>query len=198
MLRHSRLLIAVGALALVSVPAMAQHAMGAKHELGIDLSAYYASYSLGGVSVHNLNFGAPVDVRIGFMSQKKMNFEGRLAFNFHSAYSGGSSWYGFAPQVNVLWPMGKAKARNDNKYFTAGIGLNVSHNAGVDGMVPIGGCASTSCSQIQFNGGVGMRSPWESGAYRLEAFLLYGLKSTSKGVPTTLAIGARVGASLWH
>jgi hypothetical protein len=55
-----------------------------------------------------------------------------------------------------------------------------------------------STSQFGFNGGLGTRVPYESGVIRLEAFTQYLLKNTSKGLPNTLNIGARVGLSLWH
>ncbi len=71
-------------------------------------------------------------------------------------------------------------------YFTGGAGINL---VGVTG---------TSGSIISLNGGVGTRSPYESGAWRLEAFVRYDLKNTSLGAPNTLNIGARVGLSLWH
>ncbi|HET7790682.1 MAG TPA: hypothetical protein VFK78_07775 [Gemmatimonadales bacterium] len=160
--------------------------MAPKHEFGVDLAAFWASQSFGGVSASNFNITTPVDVRVGFVSSGAMQFEPRLSFTFATAQSGGQSSHAIAPDLNVLFGLGKAKAHNDNKYFTAGVGAN---------LVGLGGVSYT---QLTVNGGIGMRSPYESGAFRLEAFVAYATKNTSKGVPSTLAIGARIGLSLWH
>ena len=175
-------MIAAG-LALTPALATAQHGMSTpKHELGVDVAAYWASYSLAGVSSSNVNLMTPVDVRIAFVSKGTTEFEPRLAFSYASGAFGGTSQTIFRPDLNVLFTMGKAKAHNDNKYVTAGIGL----------------AAGGGVTQLALNGGVGMRSPYESGAIRLEGFLAYLTKDSSKGVPSTFAVGVRAGLSLWH
>lgn len=176
----------VAALATVPAVGSAQHMMGAKHEFGVDLAAFWANNSLGGASASNFNILTPVDVRIGFVSKGAMMFEPRFSFAFASGLGGGSSSTSFSPDINVLFGLGKAKAQNDNKYLTAGVGVNFLSAGG------------QSATQLAVNGGIGTRMPYGSGAFRLEAFLAYLTKDTSKGLPSTLAIGARVGLSLWH
>jgi hypothetical protein len=88
----------------------------------------------------------------------------------------------FNPDLNLLWGF---ESNQHGPYFTAGAGVNLQNFA-------------VSTSQFGFNGGLGTRVPYESGAIRLEAFAQYLLKNTSKNLPNTLNIGARVGLSLWH
>ena len=94
----------------------------------------------------------------------------------------GQSAYTFTPDLNLLF----AKDQRKGMYWTVGAGIDLLHAAG------------SSATQIGFNGGIGQRKPYESGAIRMEAFLQYKLKNTSKGLPNELNIGARVGLSLWH
>jgi len=185
MLRHSRLLITAGALAVVSVPAAAQHAMGAKHEVGVDAAIMYQSLSLGGVSSNHILIGTPVDVRLGLVPKGKAKymFEPRFVLKFDSKDPlTGQSAYVFTPDLNVLF----AKDQRKGMYWTVGAGVDLLHAAG------------NSATQFGFNGGIGQRKPYESGAIRMEAFLQYKLKNTGKGLPNVLNIGARVGLSLWH
>jgi len=176
------------ALALVTAPsiAAAQHSMdNPKHELGVDLGVVYSKPS-GGDGV--LLIGTPVDVRIGFVSSGKMEIEPRFTFSYASG-SGGNA-YVFTPDLNLLFGL---SADNNKKgpYVTVGAGVDLAH-------AKISGLPGTSASQFNFNGGIGTRIPYESGAFRLEAFARYLLKNTSKGLPNTLDIGARIGLSLWH
>jgi hypothetical protein len=60
------------------------------------------------------------------------------------------------------------------------------------------GGVSTSSTQLSLNGGVGKRIPMESNAWRLEGFLRYNLANTSKGIPSSFQLGARVGMSFWR
>ena len=185
MLRHSRVLIAAGALALVTVPAAAQHAMAAKHEVGIDVAVMYQKLSLGGVSANHVLLATPVDVRLGLVphGKAKYMFEPRFVLAFDSKDPGtGQSAYVFTPDLNVLF----AKDQKKGMYWTVGAGIDLLHAAGA------------SASQFGFNGGIGQRKPYESGAIRMEAFLQYKLKNTSKALPSQLNIGARIGLSLWH
>lgn len=170
--------------------AMAQHdmsAMGhdAKHELGVDLGIVYAKPS-GGDGV--IQIGTPVDVRIGFVSSGKLEVEPRFAFSYASG--GGNNAYSFRPDVNLLFGLGADKNKK-GPYVTVGAGVDLTH-------LKISGAGSASASQFSINGGIGTRAPYESGAFRLEAFTRYLFKNTSKGLPNTLDIGARIGLSLWH
>ena len=176
------------AVSLVTVPALAtaqragaQHGGigGATHELGVDLSAVY-SHEPFTPSVNHFLIATPVDVRIGFVSKGNIMFEPRVAVLFDSKDPNtGQSAYVLTPDINVLY----GKDHKKGMYFTAGAGLDLMHPGG---------------TQFGFNGGVGTRSPYESGAIRLEAFVQYKFKNTSKGLPNVLDIGARVGLSLWH
>ncbi len=175
-------------LALVPSLAAAQHSMShmenPKHEVGVDLIGFYQHQSFAGVSFNHVVVMTPVDLRAGFLSGDKLSVEARLVFAYDS--KGGvdttKSAYVFNPDVNLLWGF---ESNKHGPYFTAGAGLNL-RNFGV------------STTQFGFNGGLGTRVPYESGAIRLEAFAQYLLKNTSKGLPNTLNVGARVGLSLWH
>jgi hypothetical protein len=180
------------ALALVPSVAAAQHSMShmenPKHEIGVDLIGFYQHQSFAGASFNHVVVMTPVDLRAGFLSGDKLSVEARLVFAYDS--KGGvdtltlspKSSYIFNPDVNLLWGF---ESNKHGPYFTAGAGLNLQ-NFGV------------STTQFGFNGGLGTRVPYESGAIRLEAFTQYLLKNTSKGLPNTLNVGARVGLSLWH
>jgi hypothetical protein len=175
-------------IALVGVPSLAaaQHSMSQmenpKHELGVDISFAYEKPS-GGPSLFAI--ATPVDVRLGFRASDYLVVEPRFAFNYLSG--GGSTVYTFTPDLNFLFAF---QSNRKGGYFTAGAGVDLAH-------VSSGGVGSTA-SQFNFNGGIGTRVPYESGAIRLEAFTRYFLKNTSKGLPNILEIGARIGLSLWH
>jgi hypothetical protein len=185
MLRQSRLWIAAGALALVTVPAAAQHAMGAKHEVGVDVAVMYQSQSFGGTTATHLLLLTPVDVRLGLVSKGKAKymFEPRftLAFDSKDPISGQSA-YVFTPDLNLLF----AKDQRKGMYWTVGAGIDLLHAAG------------NSATQIGFNGGIGQRKPYGGGAIRMEGFLQYKLKNNGKGLPSDVNIGVRLGLSLWH
>ena len=180
------------AVSLVTVPALAaaqragaQHGGmgGAMHEFGVDLAAAYSHESFAGTGTNHFLIATPVDVRIGFVSRGSIMFEPRVSVLFDSKEPvTGQSAYVLAPDLNVLY----GKDHKKGMYFTAGAGLDLIHATG------------TSATQFGFNGGVGTRSPYESGAIRLEAFVSYKFKNTGKGLPNVLDIGARVGLSLWH
>jgi len=168
----------VAVLMLAPALAAAQRGMAAKHEFGVDVAFVYSKPS-GGNSI--TQFGTPVDVRVGFVPAKgNLMFEPRVAIAFQSTT--GASAHDVSFDVNVLY----GKNHKKGMYWTGGAGIDL---VGVTG---------NSGSIISLNGGVGTRSPYESGAWRLEAFVRYDLKNTSLGVPNTLNIGARAGLSLWH
>lgn len=182
------------ALALVPSLAAAQHSMShmenPKHEVGVDLIGFYQHQSLAGASFNHVVVMTPVDLRAGFLSGDKLSVEARLVFAYDSKGGVDSSTvpaaakasYVFTPDVNLLWGF---ESNKHGPYFTAGAGVNLQNFV-------------VSTTQFGFNGGLGTRVPYESGAIRLEAFAQYLLKNTSKNLPNTLNIGARVGLSLWH
>ena len=178
----------ITALALVPGIAAAQHMENAKHEFGVDLGVVYSKPS-GGDGVFQI--GTPVDVRIGFVSSGKLEVEPRFTFNYASG--GGDNAYVFTPDINLLFGLG-TEGNKQGPYVTVGAGVDLTHVKVSTGL----GSVSTSTSQFNFNGGIGTRIPYESGAIRLEAFVRYLLKNTSKNLPNTLDIGARIGLSLWH
>lgn len=188
MLHVFRRIALTAGLALVPSLAAGQHSMShmenPKHEVGVDLIGFYQHQSLAGVSFNHVVAMTPVDVRAGFLSGDKLSVELRLVFQYDSKsiVDTSKSSYVFDPDVNLLWGF---ESNKHGPYFTAGAGVNLQ-NFGV------------SRTQFGFNGGLGTRAPWESGVIRLEAFAQYLLKNTSKGLPNTLNIGARVGLSLWH
>lgn len=179
----------IGTFGMAPAAAAAQHAMQAKHELGVDIAAAYEHQSLGSLSDNQFVAITPVDVRIGFMAGEKLVVEPRLVFAYRSKGSintstfSTTSSYVFTPDLNILL------AFQDNKkggYVTLGAGVDLEK------------LTQTSTGQFTINGGVGTRVPYESGAVRLEAFGRYAFKNESNGLPNTLDIGARIGLSLWH
>lgn len=168
------------ALTLVPAIAAAQHSMdNPTHEFGVDIAFAYEKFGSGGG--HLFGIATPVDLRIGFLSGDKLVVEPRLSFNFLSG--GGSSVYTFTPDLNFLFAF---QSNKKGPYLTVGAGVDLLH------------AGSASASQFNFNGGIGTRAPYESGAFRLEAFVRYFLENTTKGLPSELQIGGRIGLSLWH
>jgi len=185
-------LLAAG-LMLAPALAVAQHQMGAMpaHEFGADLTLYYGNYSLNGTSQSHFVIGTPVDLRLGFVSSKTLVIEPRLALSYDSKglLTGFSNHVlMLSPDLNFLFNVGSGDYRH-GMYLTAGAGMD---------LLDIGGSPGTSISRFSINGGIGTRSPYESGAIRLEAFVKYVTKNTSKNYPGELQIGGRAGLSLWH
>jgi hypothetical protein len=186
----------VGGMILVPAAAFAQGMAMPHHEFGVDLGVVYHSISApaGGNSVTGFGITTPVDVRVGFVSQSAMSFEGRLALSYQSLKSGGVSFsaYTVSPDINILFKLGAGTGHHNmmGPYLTAGVGATF---AGVsDG-------SSTSGSNVTFNAGVGTRTAFGSGAWRYEGFVAYTLKNTDIGpIENQLSIGVRVGLSLWH
>lgn len=167
--------------------AVAQHggmAMPA-HEFGADLTLYYGNQKLLGASQSHFVIATPVDLRVGFVTSKTLVVEPRIGFAYDSKGTGTSSLLVFTPDLNFLFNLGSGTYKQ-GMYLTAGAGLNLVSGGG------------NSVTQLALNGGVGTRVPYESGAIRLEAFVKYLTKNESKGVPSELQIGGRVGLSLWH
>jgi hypothetical protein len=184
MRKHLGTVLAVAGMIAVPALAQAQARGGAmampmpKHEFGVDIAAFLNSPS-GGTS--GLVIQTPVDVRIGFVSASKMSWETRFNFSLSTA---GSTTYNFDPGVNVLMKMGNGTMMN-NTYWTVGADASIAGST-PSGVVPA------------INGGIGIRRPWGSAAWRLEAGVRYLFQNTSLGVPNTLQIGVRAGVSLWH
>lgn len=175
---------AVIAAGLTLAPALvaAQHSMDMpKHEAGVDIAFAYIKPS-GGTGVFAVM--TPVDVRLGFVMQNGMTLEPRIGLQFRSG--GGQSAHDVSLDLNLTKAVGSGTYRK-GPYFTLGAGAEF-----------LGSTGSTSGTLISFNGGIGTRSTYESGAIRLEAFVQYGLKNTTLLTPSTLSIGARIGLSLWH
>ena len=153
---------------------------GAKHELGVDLGLAYVKPDQisGGIIIQT-----PVDVRFGFVSAKKMMWEARGTLTFNTV--GGTTSYDFEPGVNVLvanTPGGHHKGM----YFTGGGGLILADDG------------TNSGTAVALNAGVGWRKPYGSGAWRYELGFKWSSQSTNLGLPAMIAIGGRIGISLWH
>lgn len=171
------------AVMLLPLPAAAQRrattASGAKHELGVDLGVAY-------VKPQNISGGivivTPVDVRFGFVpSSGNMMWEARGSLQFSSV--GGNSTYLISPGVNVLFANSPGRHRN-GMYLTGGAGLVLGD---------LGGGSGTAFS---LNAGVGWRKPSGSAAWRYEVGFQYTSENANLG-PSTIAIGGRIGISLW-
>ena len=175
----------------LSLPASAQAqrrpaaAPSPKHEFGIDLSAAYVIPNADGVDA-GFSLITPVDVRFGFVPRagKKMMWEPRLALNFNTV--GGNTTYIFTPQLNMLYSNSTGGHRR-GMYFTGGAGLV---------MGDFGGGSGTA---FKFEGGIGWRKPYGSAAWRYELGLQYVSESAELGgFADYIAIGGRIGLSLWH
>ncbi len=158
---------------------------GAKHELGVDLGIAYVSSNITGVS-GGMNIQTPIDVRLGFVPRagNKMMWEPRASFLFNTL--GGTTTYTFSPQINMLYantPGGHHKGM----YFTGGAGL------------VMGDLGAGSGTAVKLEGGIGWRKPWEGAAWRYEVGVQYVSSSTNLGtLADYIAIGGRIGISLWH
>jgi len=157
---------------------------GAKHEFGVDLGAAYVSSNLTGVS-GGIVIVTPLDLRVGFVPRSgKIMWEPRLNLNFSTV--GGSTTYLLTPQMNLLYANSVGGHRR-GMYFTGGAGLVLGNNG------------TTSGTAVKLEGGVGWRKPYESAAWRYEVGLQWVSSSTALGLAADyIAIGGRVGISLWH
>jgi len=157
---------------------------GAKHEFGVDVGLTYVSSNITGVS-GGIVLVTPLDVRFGFVPRSgKMMWEPRLTLSFSTV--GGSTAYLFTPQVNMLYANSTGGHRR-GMYFTGGAGLVLGDNG------------TTSGTAIKLEGGVGWRKPYESAAWRYEVGFQWVSKSAQLGLAADyIAIGGRIGLSLWH
>lgn len=159
-----------------------------KHELGADLATQFINRGegIGG----GVQFGAPVDVRWGFLSKSALNFEVRASFTYDSKGAGGESAMIFAPGVNALYQLKRGSGPHGllrAPYVTGGVGLNLVHfgSAGTD-------------TQFGIGGGIGTRLPagGNNMVWRPEGFVTYSFASGN--LPSAFAIGLRMGMSFWH
>ena len=181
------------ALALsLPVAAMAQRraapAASPTHEFGVDLNAAYVSPGTSGVN-GGIAIITPVDLRYGFVPRSgKMMWEPRLSFNFNTV--GGETRYVLTPQVNMLYSNSPGGHRR-GMFFSGGAGLVLGDPSG-----------TASGTAVKLEGGVGWRKPYGAGgAWRYELGLQWVSKSdelAAFGLADYLAIGGRVGISLWH
>lgn len=158
--------------------------MSAKHELGVDLGLAYVDPNYTGGS-GGIVIQTPVDVRFGFVPRSgKMMWEPRASLTFSTI--NGTTTYLFSPQVNLLFsntPGGHHKGM----YFTGGAGLVMGD----------GGAGSGTA--VKLEGGIGWRKPYESAAWRYEVGVSYVSSSANLGTfADYIAIGGRIGISLWH
>jgi hypothetical protein len=154
----------------------------ATHEFGLDLGVAYVKPN--GVD-GGINIQTPVDIRYGFVPRSgKMMWEPRLSLTFNTV--GGNTTYLFTPQVNMLYSNTTGGHRR-GMYFTGGAGLQ---------MGDFGGGSGTA---IKLEGGVGWRKPYEGAAWRYEVGLQWVSESAELGpFADYIAIGGRIGISLWH
>ena len=196
MLKVSMAVATLGALALVPAAAFAQGraamAEAPKHELGVDVSMAFEKVGSGcATNCSGFVLSTPVDVRLGFLMSSGLSIEPRFTLNWVTGFGGHALQ--FTPDVNVLIPFGTRSGQHRlmGPYFTGGASLAVI-NTGVSGG------ASASSTQFGLNVGVGLRRAWESAAFRPEAFFRYNFENTSKGIPSSFDIGARLGISFFH
>ena len=172
--------LVVTGMMLAPALAAAQHNMGAPaHEIGVDLGLAYWHPSGGSGYV---TLGTPVDARLGFVMHSGWTLEPRVILQIAS---GPLSGHNIDLDVNALFPAGSGSNYRKGMYLTAGGGLDFVGD-GVSG------------TRLQINGGIGTRVPYESGAWRMEAYVKYHFQDTGTGFPNTFELGGRIGLSLWH
>jgi len=179
---------------LITLPALAdgqrrpapRPAGGAKHEFGVDVGLGYYDPDGGQAG---FVIASPLDVRVGFVSAKKLQWEGRLVFQIDSKGVGtGQGIHNISPGVNAVYAMTPGGNRN-GMYLTGGAGLNLRD---------IGVASGTGFS---LNGAVGWRKPYGNSAFRYEVGIKWDSQIKDNGVvffPRILTIGGRVGISFWH
>lgn len=160
---------------------------GAKHELGVDLSAAYVSPNTNGVD-GGIAIVSPVDVRFGIVPRSgKIMWEPRVNFNFSTV--GGQTRYALTPQVDVLYANTPGGHRR-GMFFAGGAGLVLGDPSGV-----------ASGTAVKLEAGVGWRKPYGSGAWRYEVGFQWVSSNDNLaafGLADYIAIGGRIGISLWH
>jgi hypothetical protein len=166
----------------------ASAAGGPTREFGVDLNAAYVSPGTDGVD-GGIAIVTPVDFRYGFVPRSgKMMWEPRLSFNFNTV--GGETRYVMTPSISMLYSNTPGGHRR-GMYFTGGAGLVLGDPSG-----------AASGTAFKLEAGVGWRKPYGAGgAFRYELGLQWVGKSdelAAAGLADYIAIGGRVGISLWH
>jgi hypothetical protein len=183
----------LAAAGLIAAPALAQAQARSgmvmaspKHEFGADIALGFTSITpTGGTSASGLFVNTPVDLRIGFMSHSSMNLEMRTTIALSTV---GTTTYNIDPGLNVLFKMGRGTMTH-NMYWTVGADAGLVNN---------GAAANNTGVVPAINGGIGIRRPLGSAAWRFEFGLRYQMKNTNVSNFTQLQIGVRAGLSLWH
>lgn len=157
----------------------------ATREFGVDLNAAYVSPNATGVD-GGIAIITPVDLRYGFVPRSgKIMWEPRVGLNFSTV--GGTTTYIFTPSVSMLYSNTPGGHRR-GMYFTGGAGLVMGDGGGGSG------------TAVKLEGGIGWRKPYGTGgAWRYELGVRYVSSSAELGqYADYIAIGGRVGLSLWH
>ena len=184
----------VGLAAAAALSAGTLEAQMPRHEFGVDLGIASTKYDGGDGRV--LFIGAPIDVRVGFVTASPLMFETRLNLVYVSTDDG--SLMSFAPGVNALWRLGPGTglANQMGPYLTGGVSLEYSRiSSDFDD-------ESESATQFGINVGVGTRLGWGTAAFRPELFFQNNFASGDEDefdyIPSNSTIGLRLGISLWR
>lgn len=172
--------IAIGGLAALALPAVlaAQSAAASgSHELGIDATFVYGKAS-GLPSTWAI--GTPVDIRVGFVSQRRWMLE--LSGSFEAGGSSGSKSGDGGIGLAVLC----ARDHHQGMYILGGASAAFVGATGAQTSIAPG-----------LTAGVGTRLPRGASAIRLEAFGRYVFESSSNA-PASTRLGVRAGLSLWR
>jgi hypothetical protein len=158
---------------------------GAEHEIGVDLAFQFIDRGSGVGG--GIQLGAPVDVRLGFLSKSDVMFEARAFMAWDTKGAGTGATLLFSPGMNILYQLRRGTGMHGlmrAPYLTGGVGINFISAPGF------------SETQFAIGGGVGTRLPYGNAVFRPEGFLLYAF---SAGViPSAWSIGTRIGLSFWH
>ena len=160
-----------------ALAAQGSSAPAGRHELGLDALFSYGKPS-GGES--NWVAGAPVDIRIGFVTTKPIMYQ--VSFSVEGGGGGGSSAYDGGVGLAALW----AKDHHKGPFLDGNVAGSFSAATGSEtGFVPSVGV------------GVGTRMPRGTAAIRLELTARYAFEN-SNGAPSAVRVGVRAGFSFWH
>jgi hypothetical protein len=130
--------------------------------------------------------GTPVDIRLGFVSRGRLQWESRFGIAFDSEGLTGDATYSFTPQVVALYSMTPQRHRA-GWYLFGGAGINLVDFTGAN-----------NGTTFALGAGVGTRKRYGNAALRLEAGLRYDTEDSDALMPSSFSIGPRVGLSFWH
>lgn len=157
----------------------------AKHEFGVDLGLAWVSPDVGD---SRIRIGAPVNVRVGFVSRGRLMWEPRFAFSFDSQGLGGDAAWAFTPEIVALYSM-TAQRHRAGWYLFGGAGVNL-----VDAGLPAVDAGTT----FSIGAGAGTRKRVGNAAIRLEGGLRFDTEDAGAGIPSQFSVGGTVGLSFWH